>query len=85
MQQLRNPTIKSNKLNYEQAVYCVGNYAEIFDTRFGEKRRSLMNTIDKGSPMIYSIPLGDVVGANDGIEVIEEMDDDSFLNRVKSR
>jgi len=91
---MRNPQLCNNdtilesnstRLNYDQSVYCVGNYGEIFNRRFGENKRSSMNTINKGSPMIYSTPLGNIFGTKNDFQVMEEVIDGGVLKLVKSR
>lgn len=44
-------------LDLMNAVYCVGNYEEIFD---GEHDNRGMNKINNGTGMLYSIPFGDL-------------------------
>jgi len=71
-------------LNFEQSIYCAGNYGELFNKNFDKKQRSLMNTINDGTAMIYSIPLGDIMPAIDGLTAFNDRDDsDSVLKRVK--
>jgi len=47
-------------LAFDNAVYCVGNYGEIFYTNFDRRDRAPINTINNGTPMIYAIPHGNI-------------------------
>ena len=44
-------------LDYMNAVYCVGNYGEIFD---GDPNNRAMNQINNGTGMLYAIPFGNL-------------------------
>jgi len=47
----------ASELVFMNAVYCVGNYMEIFDDDPNEWK---MNQINRGTGMLYSIPFGNV-------------------------
>ncbi len=80
-----NGVANATMLNYEQSIYCAGNYAELFNKNFEKRQRSLMNTINDGTAMVYSIPLGDIMPDIDGAVVFDDVDvGDSVLNHVKS-
>jgi hypothetical protein len=56
----------SDELDFLNAVYCVGNYAEIYNSsELAEYRRTVINTINNGTPMLYVIPYGDLNNANE--------------------
>lgn len=53
-------------LNFLNAVYCVGNYSEIYSSsQFSGSTRTVINTINNGTPMLYVIPYGDLNNANE--------------------
>jgi hypothetical protein len=53
-------------LNYLNAVYCVGNYAELYDgSELAESDRTAINTINNGTSMLYVIPNGNLRNDND--------------------
>jgi ABC-type amino acid transport substrate-binding protein len=50
-----------NELHYLNAVYCVGNYTEIYsNSQFADFTRTAINTINEGTPMLYVIPYGNL-------------------------
>lgn len=72
-------------LNYEQSIYCAGNYGELFNRNFDKRQRYLMNTINDRTAMMYSIPLGETMPAIDDLTAFDDRDaSDSVLKRVKS-
>ena len=51
----------SSQFNFLNAVFCVGNYGELFDKHYKDPNaRSEMNEINKGTAMLYAIPFGDI-------------------------
>ena len=56
---------RPSALNYLNAVYCVGNYAEIYNSSELEKpERTTINTINNGTAMLYDIPYGNLDSTN---------------------
>ncbi len=55
-----NSSLVPFDLAFDNAVYCVGNYGQIFYRNFDRKNRSPINTINNGTPMIYAIPHGKI-------------------------
>jgi ABC-type amino acid transport substrate-binding protein len=69
-------------LNFLNAIYCVGNYDEIYNSsELAQYTRTAINTINNGTPMIYIIPYGNLDNAND--ETFYAMSD--TFTRVKGR
>ena len=55
-----------SELNFLNAVYCVGNYQEIYESsELANYTRTAINTINNGTPMLYVIPFGNLDNAND--------------------
>ena len=59
-----------SELNFLNAVYCVGNYQEIYESSelanyTRTALRTAINTINNGTPMLYVIPYGNLDNAND--------------------
>ena len=55
-----------SELNFINAVYCVGNYAELYnDSEPSQYNRTAVNTINNGTAMVYVIPYGNLDNAND--------------------
>ncbi|KAL3796748.1 hypothetical protein HJC23_010895 [Cyclotella cryptica] len=53
------PTNIPSKLNYLNAVYCVGNYGELYAKGFSSfHNRSRINRINNGTEMLYVTPFG---------------------------
>lgn len=53
-------------LNYLNAVYCVGNYSEIYsNSQFADFTRTTIDTINNGTPMLYVIPYGNLDNSHD--------------------
>ncbi|KAL3798805.1 hypothetical protein HJC23_004593 [Cyclotella cryptica] len=54
------------ELNYLNAVYCVGNYAEIYSSsQLAKYDRQTINTINNGTAMLYAIPNGNLRNDNE--------------------
>ncbi|KAL7517166.1 hypothetical protein ACHAWX_002114 [Stephanocyclus meneghinianus] len=57
--------MKGSKLNYLNAVYCVGNYAELYNgSELAVSDRTAINTINNGTAMLYAIPYGNLGNEN---------------------
>lgn len=55
-----NINLVSFSLAFDKAVYCMGNYGQIFYRNFDRRNRAPINTINNGTPMIYAIPHGNI-------------------------
>eukprot|EP00804_Cyclotella_cryptica_P018126 CCRYP_005904-RA/>CCRYP_005904-RA protein AED:0.17 eAED:0.17 QI:0/0/0/1/0.66/0.5/4/0/468 len=56
---------KWTELNYLNAVYCVGNYAELYNgSELAVFERTAINTINNGTAMLYAIPYGNLDNEN---------------------
>ena len=70
--------------SFLNAVYCVGNYDEIFSRNFPSFNRSSINRINDGSGMLYAIPFGDMLAdPNNPPEIIDRPDRSSTLEKIE--
>ncbi|KAL7547496.1 hypothetical protein ACHAWF_018338 [Thalassiosira exigua] len=70
---------QASDLDYMNAVYCVGNYAEILTGRYASYRH--MNKINDGTTgMVFAIPLGSVEVENDDVDI-----SDTHLLHVRNK
>lgn len=51
-------TTTPSKMSFLNMLYCVGNYDEVIFTQDDGVLRSEINTINRGTPMLYVTPLG---------------------------
>jgi hypothetical protein len=59
--------VDRRRLNFLNAVYCVGNYGEIYGgSKYSEYGRTTINTINNGTAMMQVIPYGDLDNAKEG-------------------
>mmetsp|Transcript_28992 Transcript_28992/g.60345 ORF Transcript_28992/g.60345 Transcript_28992/m.60345 type:complete len:767 (+) Transcript_28992:199-2499(+) len=69
-----------SELNFLNAVYCVGNYGEIFYDLGGDSGDKGMNQINNGTGMLYAIPFGNI----DRDDNIIEPAANSILTKIKN-
>mmetsp|Transcript_19829 Transcript_19829/g.43151 ORF Transcript_19829/g.43151 Transcript_19829/m.43151 type:complete len:1013 (+) Transcript_19829:140-3178(+) len=66
----------ASDLDFMNAVYCVGNYGDLFDGGGNNRGR---NQINNGTGMLYAVPFGDL-----DIDTIVEPAIDSMLSKLRA-
>jgi len=82
-QNYTNLTSHVSDLNFLNAVYCVGNYIELYDgeSDLDQSNRG-MDQLNNGTGMLYAIPFGDLESKDYGTSILAT--DDSILDKLRN-
>ena len=81
-QKYTNLTLDVLELNFMNAVYCVGNYEEVFA---GDNSNRGMNQINNGTGMLYATPFGDLKYGEDDLRGVDAVGASSFLDDIRKK
>jgi len=72
---------RASDINFMNAVYCVGNYGEVFDEDENDRGMNLINNGTTG--MLYATPFGRLKNGNDYLSVFTA--GDTFLDEIRGK